>query len=1255
MKTNQRKKSKKNEKGYNLQSRRLMFSGGDSIRAIKFPIESIDEKLNNELKDAIANDYTALYGALNINDYENDGQIYSLFDFYLDCLRYGFRFGSSTAVTYERLCKISNTPQAVDEILDVAVKNLSAKFKINNDLINRKNIKTRLLTSARNIKTKDLLYKEFIGYFNFKKGDELPTEISLHIESYIKNIPDTVEGRFNHILDFLLIEKAVRGKLENDYSFSFFIDKDEIGDENLSIQKIVQKSVNKYGDSEYLSYLGLANNFNAFSNFLNEVIRNLQTDNYQYYIDKLSEINIHYYKKDHLAQIFKNLAEKSKKIKTIKLGNHYGDYRSDFGGKIASWASNFTRQSKAIIEDLNLKHKELEELLKLTEKQPSHEELSNLIKTNLEISNKYQIENFLFLKKDKNAKLTYEKELNNKSQILDIDDIEIYISNLAEIRSLANEYIQQESKYFRDEFPNLSDETPKIPSFIGNEKFKRYEKYLNSLLPLKQNYEYFYNELNRLKSFEIDNTDIEKETKLLIQKLYNLSTYIRNKNYQIQIKSIIINQVGEEAFNLVNKKQAFVFYRAKQSNANTKEITYSELKSYENTYKAALNSLIEFLNKNKLSLNTEFDIEKLLDQVEVFKITLSSLIDLSNEQHILNKKYFVNSEYAISYFKIKGYIEGRNLSKKEYATLLNRSLLSETRSLLNVLSRKTFISRYQIQTVNGEQQSLIYKTDSKKNFPLSNKYKDLIKNLNFDYIKDDINHFIDKIDTLEDKRYFLRFTPHKFGILIKKIRNENPTVKESIIKFQKSSDKSIFSYHKDATDINDLFFINSSVYQTQFLEWFLHKNTKPFEISMLGPFLTYEQEINVTIDIENNKITLDKANAGRLFTSIPFNLNYAKNIQKKQNFIFKAERKNGASYKLPQRFLGIDLGEYGFAYSIIEIPDESYKNLLSQKPNLSLLDEIKNIKILESNFIDVPELKIMRTGAKELKKKQGTGTFNVPSTYISRLREATTNIIRNKIHALALKYEAKIAYEDSISHFEQGGQKISKLYKTIKISDISAGKGTDADKNVMKIAWGDDTIKPAMEINSYATSKYSLNIRDSYLNYINEKTTGIIESIEEIEKIELEQKKYYSIYHLKIKLTDSHQILNLISTENYKINKIIDNKTLKILCEKSLRPSIAIISTKEKNHLKENLYALYKDIFETKKEDLNYRGNKALYRDVFNPNYFADADIQASINIALKGLVNEVIIQNNDESKGKYNKEEKEKIFKEFYKKILIK
>lgn len=292
---------------------------------------------------------------------------------------------------------------------------------------------------------------------------------------------------------------------------------------------------------------------------------------------------------------------------------------------------------------------------------------------------------------------------------------------------------------------------------------------------------------------------------------------------------------------------------------------------------------------------------------------------------------------------------------------------------------------------------------------------------------------------------------------------------------EKSEGTSVFNFSTKKSDCLYAFDLQTSVVQKQFLEKFLWGDSDEFLTeTIIGPTVILETEKLVQwkngelVKAENGFLPDGEMN---MFVAIPFDFskekNRSKNISEESiNFdevqekrmigdsgieIVKGEKKESQKqYRTEKNLLGIDLGEYGFGFAVFDP---------------------KNKKFETSGFIEIPQLKKMRDDAADWKDTQSSGIFSRPTTHLAKIREHAAGAVRNAIHALALQYDAIPVYEDSVDGFEQGGQRISKLYKTIKTSDVIGGSSNEADAGVRKHFWGDKFANIGVVIGAAKTSQ----------------------------------------------------------------------------------------------------------------------------------------------------------------------------------------
>mgnify|MGYP005854467923 FL=1 len=263
------------------------------------------------------------------------------------------------------------------------------------------------------------------------------------------------------------------------------------------------------------------------------------------------------------------------------------------------------------------------------------------------------------------------------------------------------------------------------------------------------------------------------------------------------------------------------------------------------------------------------------------------------------------------------------------------------------------------------------------------------------------------------------------------------------------------------------------------------------------------------------------------------------------------------SVSLP-RYLGLDVGEFGIAYCVIE----------QKGHQITLL----NRGFLTSNSLQKIKLYISKNKIQQLK-----GTFSITSTQVDRARENAIHDLRNQIHDLVTRYQAKPIYEYSISNFETGSGKISKIYNSVKTADIIGEN--EAEHTEKKNTWGNKYYKLGNHISSYGTSYTCHHCKKSLYSYENE-----------LSKLSVSP----NIGLQKINLSDS-----VITIYNDGSGKKLFEKA-----KNSARPSLDSEIIKQYTPIIDVLWR-------------QSRGNSAVFICPFCQTV-SDADIQAALMIALK-------------------------------------
>ncbi|MBU6389667.1 type V CRISPR-associated protein Cas12d [Patescibacteria group bacterium] len=195
--------------------------------------------------------------------------------------------------------------------------------------------------------------------------------------------------------------------------------------------------------------------------------------------------------------------------------------------------------------------------------------------------------------------------------------------------------------------------------------------------------------------------------------------------------------------------------------------------------------------------------------------------------------------------------------------------------------------------------------------------------------------------------------------------------------------------------------LSVGTYQRQFLDETLHAS-KLLRTKVSGASLIAEKEL-VPLWDENGM--LKDFSVGE------------ETVYQAQPFVFETRVNN--KIIAPNRYLGLDVGEYGIAWCVIG-------------------GDVDRVSIIAAGWIEDPQyFKLQREVKRLRKKEQPRGTLTVSSTKIARIRESLVGSLRNRIHALVLRYHARPVYEHEIDAFETGGNRIKKVYASVKKADVA--------------------------------------------------------------------------------------------------------------------------------------------------------------------------------------------------------------------------
>lgn len=1207
--------------GYRLHKERVIFSGRVIIRTIKFPLVPLDKTnpqsqiLLTNLKKAIISDDLRVRGDLNLNDYINysykNNSPYTLFNFYLDSLKAGVIWAPSSSGLIDcidTLYQLKTSPinkiweNADQKIKDFFDKELFREIIISDPLRKGKkvaNFKTELINCLKNE------YKEE----NSKEKSRCTSKEAENLIDYIvekffdKNGNLILNGeeqknfwKEKFKLDKDLLEKA---KPKNNLKdITFFIAPELIVDDfskELSPEDLISKrkewlinerKINKNDVNGRLEIiLGLRSNlnnrsgggnFNGFSNYYNVILRFLQQDKIDEIYKALTivfPISFNYEKEIRKALEFLSIGAKRLGTPSLSEVSSWADYRSVFGGKLKSWFTNYQKREKDIDQQKKALKKAKERIfskdLKIKDSKEAIDYL-NQIKLIFQRLDDFLNKEGEGLKFEKNYQIfrILHSDLKRK--------LNLFYQNYV-IKDLDKEQAVDEMPEFEGIFKKIY----KPVAFFGDSTMKVNKKIVQQTIPILENGIELINELfGQLKqSFNPKDKEDEKEKERLpgevnYRKLLN---FIFDKYFSNSINSSVFKEKYEQILKntLVNPQWSgisrdnfsrYTFYKNSYARGTQKEL---EIKSdnFLGAYKNLVLDLVYFLegfSKDQLLKDKNL----LLDWIEMAKVIIGKLLSASDrEKFSLDKLNIKEFDFA---YKYKQVFSLNEVDKNEFAFFIQSLIFSEIRGAATLFSKKTIIVKYTVQAIR-----------SNDKFPLF-----------YQLLTDKIN--LKDID-LESNQAELINQPHHYLIAINKIaskKNNNP----NLIKLDKEDKKNKQKVYLSISDENFLK-LSSSYYQIQFLDRILYKPSswRDLEIIMSEWSFIVEKEYEIDWDLANKIIRLkpiEKSKKNKLYLSIPFSISTKSALKPMAKMTKVLE--DPINYPI----LGIDVGEYGIAYCLVNVNDNQ-------------------IQIKEVNFFHDKNIANIKDKFAQIQQRARQGIFDERDNVVARVRENAIGHLRNKIHRVLTKNQSSVIYEFSITNFETGSNRTIKIYDSVKRADVKVN--TDADRQIHNHIWGKDANGRrgnnqqliGRHLSAYASSYTCAKCHRSFYQF----------NKEDINEA-LIVKKEGNI--LEIKLKDATILRGFSQDKKYKNESEIFLKK----SDKDLKIFRKLVSDFARPPLSKNSEVITKFAPQLLKDDFinkfrKKRGNSAIFICPFSDCHFiADCDIQAAFMMAIRGFLN---------------------------------
>jgi len=1039
----QKKPSYNGRTGYALHTARLSYVGKEGMRSAKIPLDG-EDSTRNTLWDNVRADYIGQVGEMNIGDwYEGEqkgAHVYALADFWLDSLRAGVIFSHKEKEMHGVIAHLNG-----DETF-------SKKFSL---ALAERN--PELAALADNT----ALYQFFIsGKRPGKKTDEeFFWSVRNSVFPRFRNVEDaTVDAYARRLVDTVL--KQTKDDTEAD-TLKIVLAKEYVGFDptpdipykhtcffhpqtsllpDASAKQILamykelatQKDPTLYGydgenESDVMKQIfGLFNNQGAFANYFNTTLADFRAggEHTEQAIVTVSPYWATHRNELHARIMF--LVERARMLPEPHLTKGWHDYRSTFGGKIESWVSNVLRQEKEIAKQLfggieesgkGARKKEtfvrghkqiLEEVLADTclsddTKAIAHECFDLVLR--MEISGITDADLLL-----------YRTMLGDARIGMNVD----YQTAYPELKGKTEKERKQEEKEKRAyrKYATLYTNIKLIPNFLGDSKRIVYKKFIQSA-------EILHTSIATLASLEMTLSEApispkftsDDEAEIFVTKLYETLrkkyAVLNATRFRGVIEGIFRHLKGTlngEMFDMMNvleradetestQKIEYVCYTPPYARVHPRRRTVDIIIKNEDI-PALLDTLLVALKPRWDDIMAGGDIGELADAVEMEKIRMGIVVALWYRHPVarildeLSEELFSS---AHAFAKLKGNPE--TFSGEDLGRLLQSGILSEMKGAITTMSRVEYTERYTGQLMNTETHMPLCRTEDGWHI-LSGKYQ----------------------------------KKEKDGMIAVPIKKGKG--------FEGETD-----YTTEYIHTQDLLHLNTSVYQLQFLDKTLPQGKRTISwwdahdiaFSLNSYSFIAERNMRIDWDISQKKFRITPGEEKRLFVSIPFS--------------FSPKNKATDTLEKRTRYMGIDVGEYGLAWTIIET-DAVHK---------------KVVRILKQGFIYEPLTHTVRTYVATLKNLQTKGTFGMPNTKLERLRENAVGSLRNKVHDIAMRYDAIPVYEFEISNFETGSKRTTVIYNSVKRADVGRG-GSEADKAEASLVWGKTGKNFGKEIGAYATS-----------------------------------------------------------------------------------------------------------------------------------------------------------------------------------------
>ncbi|MDR0887240.1 MAG: type V CRISPR-associated protein Cas12d [Candidatus Nomurabacteria bacterium] len=1181
-------KRSQGKRGYRLHDERIAYSGGTgSMRSIKYELADPSgiTGLRDKIAEAVASDNKWLYGNINLNDYltwraektneqiANGEREYSFLRFWLKALSLGFIFSKQSHAPNDF------SEQLLPNLFDTIDDNLRDKLK--------KDKWCEFVKSGTAKTTDDKLKNQIANLLSDEKhkDDEKVKEI---IKKYRENKKDKF-GLFglqkpnNDNYPRIRAVDEDTGK-ESQKNAAFYCDPDfEIidgKDTTKLLDEIIRRYNDKYKIDENKKDDKTSNRIALYSlnqgyipRVLNDLFLFVKKGDFRDYLKACKS----YFGDSYDTDTVKNRLDELMKIADVlperpQIVKVWGDYANDFGGKLESWYSNRLEKLKKAPEqmiELDRMLDKINEVLKLQTNTDSEKQLITETKEYIKdyVAKTEQPKIFVNTWTVEKKKTKTEEARTVQywvEKIADREFTEKLESLLAELRSKLNEHNQQNKVVATkkkkgvkvgDEVGSLDDKLGGTKSEDGESNEAGWQKILSKHI---QSAPLFYGESKRLLFEQTYN--LKSLIKTEIQKVGDiLDKAIDLDKYQDEANGLKKNEKGSRTINTLARFYERFGQDGYDGNTQVKDILES----------IATEIGVNFIKKDTerfyLSGRERDDRLKCIEWSKT--LTAERLVELSRIRELFG-------EYQKDFNNLNLFRDTIQLARTVVAVVMtdadkkdqieNNYIFSQLSGYNAILSKKQVVVRYQLQSTGSD--------GNKNNVFAGGNQVTLgagLQKPDKQYMKHKKGEKPEELRNKEVQRYFYVFKNYELD-------DDKKVALTKICKAKDNTDSPESDIVKTTAKYPALK-VASSRYQIQFLGWFFGKHSqKKTKLKLSGAFVIAEKIVDIDWSGDNPK-TSEKDH--RIFVSQPFELLPPENPE--------FDAKNIKNIK--NRFIGVDIGEYGLAWSLIKVEDNQ-------------------VKQLDSDFIADNQQQVLKNEVKSWRASQVRQTFTAMDTKVARLRESLIGSYRNQLESLALSKNATLSFEYEVSGFEIGGKKVAKIYDSIKQADVLKGGGDNDEK--IKSSWG-----------GYKAGAKTRPLPGEKLNYAKETTAAgtsqFCTKCKTWASLDLDENGDYQLEDykdglLKTKLK-SGRYVRLFAPHN-KSGDTVKGKDLKGMIYKAMRPNedglgIEIVKREKNWQELSKTFGAGKD-----------RGNIGIYVCPYvDCRHISDADLQAAFNIAVRG------------------------------------